>query len=358
MSRRLETPLFPLYEKYGARTIVYDNWIVAVAFSGLAAEGEAFRRQACLFDFTYWGCIEISGADTGALLQHLTTKDVANLPEGQIQLQLMCYSDGGLVDRILLCRAEPDRFLLIPSPGNAAKDVGWLTKQQEGGVLIRDLSRKSALIGLYGPEAEAILQRITEIPLRALAPLSMLEGVAVGDVTATILRVPFAGQDGFGLLVPEGEAIDLWEHLLHVGCAPIGGILPAGVLAAERLRFAASVPAYGRELSASASPLEAGLDAFVDSTKAEFIGRAELARQRAEGPLHRLVRLELSHPARSRPDDGVYADKRRVGRITTGGRGCALAYVERPWAIPGRTLWVEARGAVHPAKVVSLPYSE
>lgn len=57
----------------------------------------------------------------------------------------------------------------------------------------------------------------------------------------------------------------MWDGLLRIG-EPYG-LVPAGLGARDTLRFEARLPLYGQELSATISPLEAGLGFFVKLNK-------------------------------------------------------------------------------------------
>ncbi|EUJ24887.1 glycine cleavage system aminomethyltransferase T [Listeria grandensis FSL F6-0971] len=57
-----KTPVFPLYEKYGAKTIDFGGWDLPVQFSGIKAEHEAVRTNAGLFDVSHMGEVSSGGS--------------------------------------------------------------------------------------------------------------------------------------------------------------------------------------------------------------------------------------------------------------------------------------------------------
>jgi len=95
---------------------------------------------------------------------------------------------------------------------------------------------------------------------------------------------------------------------------------------------------------------------------ADFIGRAALERQTAEGVSRRLVGLKLQGRAIARHGYPVLLGGAVVGEITSGtwsptlGEAIALASVPAEAAKLGTELQVEIRGQPQPALVVKRPF--
>ena len=116
-------------------------------------------------------------------------------------------------------------------------------------------------------------------------------------------------------------------------------------------------------MDAATTPLEAGLGWLVHlEMPADFIGRAALERQTAEGVVRKLVGLKLQGRAIARHGYPVLQDGVAVGVVTSGtwspslGEAVALAYVPVAAAKPGTELAVEIRGRAEPALVVRRPF--
>ncbi len=63
------TPLFAVYERYGAKTIDFGGWELPVQFSSIKEEHEAVRTRAGLFDVSHMGEFVVKGDDSLAFLQ-------------------------------------------------------------------------------------------------------------------------------------------------------------------------------------------------------------------------------------------------------------------------------------------------
>ncbi len=95
MAELKRTPLYPVYAKYGAKTIPFGGWEMPVQFTSILEEHQVVRSRAGLFDVSHMGEIEIGGPDALALVQKLTTNDASILAVGQAQYSLMCYPTAG-----------------------------------------------------------------------------------------------------------------------------------------------------------------------------------------------------------------------------------------------------------------------
>lgn len=354
------TPLYPLYDKYGARVIDFGGWELPVQFSGIQAEHEAVRTRAGLFDVSHMGEVNVSGKDALAFLQKLTTNDVSKLVPGQAQYSLMCYPDGGVVDDLLVYFIGGDRYMLVINASNIDKDLEWLHANKQGDVTIEDVSDQTSLLALQGPKAVSILSKLTDAPIGELQPFRFIPDASVAGFGAIVSRTGYTGEDGFELYIGSGNAQALWEKLLEAGTDD--GIMPIGLGARDTLRFEARLPLYGQELSAAITPIEAGLGFFVKPDKGDFIGRDVLAEQKLIGAPRKLVGIEMIDRGIPRTHYPVFSDDKQIGEVTTGTQSptyktnVGLALIDKAYAELGTELFVEIRGKQLRAKVVKTPF--
>ncbi|WP_058302081.1 glycine cleavage system aminomethyltransferase GcvT [Gorillibacterium timonense] len=363
MSALKQTPLYPLYSAVeGARCIDFGGWELPVQFSGIQAEHDAVRDRAGLFDVSHMGEVYVSGKDAEAYLQKLTVNDVTRLADGAAQYSLMCYPDGGTVDDLLVYKLNAEAFLLVLNASNLEKDIEWLTRHLEGDVTLNDQSDRTALLALQGPLAELILTKLAAEPdrVRALKPFTFLAETEVAGVKLLLSRTGYTGEDGFELYVPAEQAGALWTRLLEVGEPE--GLVPVGLGARDTLRFEAGLALYGQELSATISPLEAGLARWVKLDKGDFIGREALLRQKEQGVPRKLVGIEMIDRGIPRSHYPLYAIGEPIGEVTTGTRSpslkrdLGLALVKAEYAELGTEIEIEIRGKRLKAVVIAAPF--
>ncbi len=112
----------------------------------------------------------------------------------------------------------------------------------------------------------------------------------------------------------------LWDLLLAAG--EKHGMKLVGARAQNWLRQEKSYRAFGNELGRDATPLEAGLDRFVDLTK-DFQGKAAML---ATGIRSKCVTVLIDGPGDTDPwgKEALLKDGVKVGRLTSGGYSVAF----------------------------------
>ncbi|OYD09875.1 glycine cleavage system aminomethyltransferase GcvT [Paludifilum halophilum] len=353
------TPLYPVY-KDKAKLVPFGGWEMPVQFSGIKAEHEAVRTRAGLFDVSHMGEAEITGSDALQLVQRLTTNDASKLEPGRVQYTAMCYPDGGTVDDLLVYMRGEGDYLLVINAANIDKDVEWMGKHASGDVTVKNVSDRIAQIALQGPRAEKVLQRLTETDLSRIRPFRFQADVDLDGVSGLVSRTGYTGEDGFEIYLDAEKAPLLWEKILETG--KDDGVVPCGLGARDTLRFEARLALYGNELSASISPIEAGIGFAVKPDKGDFIGRDVLVRQKKEGAPRKLVGLEMVERGIPRSHYPVYVGEEEVGEITSGTqsptlkKNVGLALIKWEHAQLDNRVDVEIRGKRVAAKIVKTPF--
>lgn len=361
MSDLLRTPLFPLYQQYeGVRCIDFGGWELPVQFSGIQKEHEAVRERAGLFDVSHMGEFTVQGEQAEAFLQQMMTNDVTTLVPDQAQYTLMCYPDGGVVDDLLVYKLEDQHYMLVVNASNIDKDWAWLQEHLIPGVSMTNDSEQTALLALQGPLAVDIIGKVTDTDVSSIEPFRFVQDAEVCGVKLLLSRTGYTGEDGFELYVPADQAAVVWNGLMQAGEGH--GLLPTGLGARDTLRFEARLPLYGQELSATISPLEAGVGMFVKLNAGPFIGHEALLQQKNDGPARKLVGIEVLERGIPRPHYPIYAEGVQIGEVTTGTqsptlkRNLGLALIDSKYAALGTPLEIEIRGKKLKAEVVKTPF--
>jgi aminomethyltransferase len=172
-----------------------------------------------------------------------------------------------------------------------------------------------------------------------------------------VARTGYTGEDGFELLLSPSDGRWLWEQLVQAG------VQPCGLGCRDTLRLEAGFCLYGQDIDESTTPLEADLGWLVNNP-AEYLGKAALENQRAEGIPRRLVGFRMLDRAIPRSGYAIYApnSSQPIGRVTSGthsptlGYGIGLGYVDSTWAEVGSRLEIEIRGQRRLAEVVKKPF--
>lgn len=359
------TPLHAAHKAAGARMVAFGGWDMPVDYSGrglgVIKEHQAVRTAAGVFDVSHMGEFEVSGPGAGAFLQKVTSNDVARLQDGHAQYTAFPMPNGAPVDDVILYRFTEERYLIVVNAGNRAKDWAWLQSQGRSSCELVDRSDEFALLALQGPKAAAILQALTPKDLAAVGFYKFTTGEVAG-LPATIARTGYTGEDGFEIMVADGQATALWDALLAAGAS--SGLAPAGLAARDTLRLEAKMCLYGNDIDETTTLIEAGLGWIVslESHKGDFIGREALARQKAEGPPRKLVGFEMKDRNIARHGYPVFVDGARASTVTSGSmapflqKNIGLAYLPAAKASVGTPIEIEVRATRAPAVVVKTPF--
>src|SRR5687767_11722189 len=173
------TPLYQAHVEAGARMVPFGGWDMPVQYTGIIEEHRTVRAAVGLFDVSHMGEFEVEGPNAVAVLQRLTTNDVAALEVGQVQYSLLCYPEGGIVDDLTLYRLAPDRFMLTVNAGNIDKDWQWVTTHGAG-ARWRNLSQDTGLVAVQGPKAETLVGRLASCDVKKISYYRFAEATVAG----------------------------------------------------------------------------------------------------------------------------------------------------------------------------------
>jgi aminomethyltransferase len=356
------TPLYDEHIRLGAQMTNFGGWVMPLQYSSIREEHRAVRDAVGLFDLSHMGELRVTDE---SLAQRVVSRDLTRLKPGRIQYAMLCNEAGGIIDDVLAYAMADGGYLLVVNAGNQDADFDWIRSHssspargggQGGGVL--NVGRDWALIGVQGPRAVGLVQRLTTSELGGVKYYAFIEG-KVANVSCLISRTGYTGEDGFELFCATTDAAPLWRTLLDEGQSD--GIRPAGLGARDTLRLEAGMRLHGNDIDAGTNPLEAGLDWTLSLDK-DFIGRDAIVQARERGLRRVLVGLKMLDRSIPRHGYAVIENGRPVGTVTSGnvsftlGYNIGMAYVPPALAAPGTRFGVDVRGTAAPAEVVALPF--
>ena len=350
------TPLYDEHVRLGAQMTNFGGWVMPLQYSTIREEHRAVREAVGVFDLSHMGELRVIDE---SLAQRVVTRDLTRLKSGRIQYAMLCNEAGGIIDDVLVYAVADGGFLMVVNAGNQDADFDWIRAHSlKGADPVLNVGRDWALIGVQGPRALGLVQRLSPSELSGVKYYAFVEG-KVADVACVISRTGYTGEDGFELFCGNDDAVRLWRALLEEGQAD--GIRPAGLGARDTLRLEAGMRLHGNDIDASTNPLEAGLDWTLNLDK-DFIGRDAIVKARDQGLSRSLVGFKMLDRSIPRHGYAVIHNGQRVGTVTSGnvsftlGYNIGMAYVPPALAQPGTRFGVDVRGTAAPAEVVALPF--
>ena len=342
----------------------FGGWDMPVQYpAGTIEEHLRTRNHVGLFDVSHMGEIDVRGADAIAFVNKLTSNDVTKLVDGQAQYTTLTKPEGTIIDDLVVYRFAADHLLLVVNASTTDKDWEWIKAHQSGeSVELNNVSADYCQLALQGPDAQSILQKLTDVPLEEIKYYRFTRG-SVDGVEGIISRTGYTGEDGFEVYAPADRAEQLWNKILDTGnMGTPTGVLPCGLAARNTLRLEAGLALYGHEIDETTTPLEANLGWICKLDKGNFIGREALAKQKEAGVKRKLVGFEVTDRGIARDDQEVLIDGDRVGKVTSGSpapflkKNIGLAYVPVEFANVGQAINIDVRGRLVGAQVVKTPF--
>ena len=336
----------------------HHNWSRAIGYEHLQT-----RATAGLFDETSFNKIEVRGPGALAFLNRVCSNNI-DQPVGVVVYTQCLNQRGGIECDFTVNRIAEDRFLIITGTAFGQHDISWLSLNmpEDGSVSIEDVGSAYACIGLWGPKARTILEKVTTDDVsNSSFPYMTSRRISVGEVPVIASRVTYVGELGWEFYCPMEYGLRLWDTLWEAGEPE--GIIAGGYKAIESLRLEKGYRYWSAEISPDYTPYEAGLGFAVKLDKSDFIGREALLKQKGEGLKRKLCCLTLS-------DNRVVAlgkeplrtqDGRIVGWVSSGGYGYSVgqsivyAYLPIECAKEGTQLEIEFFGEQVGATVVKSP---
>lgn len=353
------TPLYAQHLAANAKIVDFAGWEMPIHYGSQLEEHHQVRTDAGMFDVSHMVVLDLTGAGVTAFLRHLLANDVARIQTpGKALYSCLLNERGGVIDDLIVYFMNDSWYRMVVNAATRDKDLAWITAQaisaneKGSGVEIRERD-DLAMIAVQGPnardKAHAALGATLD-PARELRPFFAIE---CGEWY--VARTGYTGEDGYEIMVPAEQAGATWDALLAAGVQPIG------LGARDTLRLEAGMNLYGQDMNEDISPLEAGLGWTVafEPQERDFIGRAALEKQRADGPAFRLVGLILEDRGVLRAHQKVVTEQGE-GEITSGsfsptlGKSIGLARV--PAATRDRC-HVEIRGKQLAARIVKYPFA-
>jgi aminomethyltransferase len=347
------TILNATHRALGAKMVDFGGWDMPISYGSQIEEHHAVRRDAGMFDVSHMTVVDLHGARTREFLRHLLANSVDKLKvSGKALYSCMLNEQGGVIDDLIVYFLSEDFFRVVVNASTRDKDLEWIGRQAAAFDVSVTERSDFAMIAVQGPNAR-------EKVLGLLTPQTREKAAKIGKFVAAegdglfIARTGYTGEDGFEIIVPEAQAVALWNSLKEAG------VVPAGLGARDTLRLEAGMNLYGQDMDETVTPWEANLGWTVALDEGrDFIGRTVLEKQKAEGVSRVMIGLVMD-------EKGVLRHGQRVitehgdGEILSGSfsptLGKSIAFARVPTGASAG-LQVDIRGKQVPVRAVKYPF--
>ena len=339
------------------------------------AEHLHMREKVGIVDLSAFQIFDVSGPGVVPYLERLTV-NLCDRPVGCSIYTPLLTPDGGIRADLTIQRLAYDRFRIVTGVFDGARDEVWFRRHlpRDGSVQFENQSSAFCTIGIWGPDARALLSEIASTPLTQEAfPYGTMQEVIIDGVPTTMLRISYVGESGWEIYTRTSHGVRLWDAIWETGRAFDARPVGIGVYGTTG-RLEKGYALMGADLTSEYSPVEAGL-ARPRVKAAEFIGKQAYLQARAEGPAAKLCALTVdghtsesgvfrfptgsSEPILTRDGKRLVDVRGRESFVTSAGMGPSLgqhlllAYLPIERAVAGIKLQVLYMSECFPVTVAS-----
>jgi len=355
-------PLNDIHEKLGAKMVPFAGFNMPVRYSSTLEEHLTVRNAVGVFDVSHMGEFTVKGPDALTLIQSLISNDASQLVDGQAQYAVLPNESGGIVDDLIVYKIMANNYLLVVNASNIEKDWDWISKHNQIGASIENISDETCLFAVQGPKSVEVLQKLTTVELSKVPYYHFIIDEFAGVKNIILSHTGYTGSGGFEIFCPLEHGVTIWNAILETGKS--AGAKPIGLGARDTLRLEMGYCLYGNDIDESTSPLEAGLGWITKFTK-EFTNSGNLKKQKETGIKRKLVGFKMIDNGIPRHDYDI-CDKfgMVIGKVTSGsqspvlGIGIGLGYVSIDFSAVGTIIFINIRSKHFKAMVCKLPMVE
>ena len=317
-------------------------------FEVVREECKAVRERVGLLDLTGFAKYDVTGPDAGAMIGRLCANRVPR--RGRIALAHLLSPGGRINGELTITHLNDGTFYVLSAAAAELRDLDHLRQGRlpDEQVRVRNVTDERGVLVLAGPQARAVLGKLTQAPLdnSAFRWLSGKE-IDIAGMTARALRVNYVGELGWELHPAMADMPALYDALMAAGAE--FGIRNFGIYAVGSMRMEKAYRSWGAELTNEVTMTDADMARFVRFDKGDFVGREATLRQR-----DRALQLIYFSVAAGDSDvqggEPIFRGEECVGVTTSGAYGhcvqqsLGFGYVPPEVAASGAELHVELIG--------------
>jgi len=348
------TPLSSVHRSINALMAPFGGWDMPIQYDGIIAEHRACREGAALFDICHMGEFIFQGDLVADGLEDIFSFSVITIPVGRSRYGFLLNQSGGIIDDLIIFRLSEDRVMIVVNAATAPKDFAVIRDRLRGG-LLTDVTEVTGKLDLQGLLSREIMTKLFGPAIGQIPYFKFITTEILG-VPAIVSRTGYTGELGYEIFLPADKVVELWQLLLSDS-----RVKPAGLGARDLLRLEVGYSLYGNDLSEEITPLEAGLESFVNFEKS-FVGKDALLRQKEAGPSRVKVAFKVASRRSPRHDYTIQSGGENVGIVTSGafspmlGCGVGLGFVRPELAAIGTPLTICHEKVSMESTVCPLPF--
>ncbi len=321
------TPLADVHAALGAKMVGFGGWNMPLQYESILSEWDHNRKTVSIFDCSHMGEFMIKGDAVACGLDSIVTQTITDMPVNTCRYGAMLNEAGGIIDDLIVYRKGAEDWMIVVNAANIEKNARHFRAHLNAKANFEDASFKTAKLDVQGPQSRDVLKAL------GLAAIEKLSYYTFGQfqikgVPCLISRTGYTGELGYEIYCPWEKCKEIWKNILDNAT-----VKPTGLGVRDVLRVEMCYSLYGHELDETISPLEAGLDKFIDGKK-NFIGRQAVSAQTPQRTIGYFISASRKSP---RAGNKIFdAAGNEIGMVTSGtfspalNAGIGIGFMDSP----------------------------
>jgi len=370
-----KTPMWKVHEDAGARMIDFAGFYLPVSYTGIDDEIIKTRENVSIVEVSDMGRYSLKGKYASKLMELLTPRDIAAMPDMKCGYTYYLNEKGGYRDDTIVGKLNSEHWFNVCNAGEQTEKVlawigqfvkifeEWTNEPLE----FKDWTDETTMFAIQGPNYKVILDNLG-VPDTKRWQIVEAE---VEGCKCLFTGTGYTGEMGFEVVIfdssvenPE-KGIKVWNAILEAGKEV--GIALCGLGARDALRIEAGLPLYGEDIHEDVNPIETGYDfsVFCKYDKEPFFfGKEAIIKAKKEGVKIKHVGIILKEKGIPRADYEILNTAgEKIGYMVNGVRspvmgniGIGMGFVDIEYAKPGTEVLVQIRKNQLKAEVSALPF--
>lgn len=334
------TILYDEHLRLKALMAPFAGWNMPIQYGSIIEETKYTRTAAAAFDICHMGEFIVTEDPSKSTLDEIITNPVVKMKSLNCRYGFLLNDNGTPIDDLIVYRLKADQWMIVVNASNIEADAGKIKANLSKEAGFEDISGVTAKIDLQGPKSMEVMKKLVGDSIKKLKYFQFDTFDLLGG-RYIISRTGYTGELGYEIYINADKGVELWNKLL---ADPL--VKPAGLGARDILRLEAGLPLYGDELTEDVTPLEAGMEKFLDFEK-EFIGREALLKQKKNGITKKLTGVVIEGRRTPRHTNRVHINNTDCGFITSGvfsphiNKGIGFMYLDADKVIEGNEVLIK-----------------
>ena len=333
--------------------------LLPAAFGSLEDSYHHLKENVQVWDVAGERQVEISGKDSGKLVQLMTCRDLSKSKIGRCYYCPIIDDKAGLINDPVILKLGEERWWISIADSDVILFAKGLAIGNKFDVKI--FEPNVDILAVQGPKSYKLMEKIFGKKITEMKFFGF-EYFEYSEAKHLIARSGWSKQGGYEIYVEnENSVLALYDKLFEIGKE--FNVKPGCPNLIERIESA--LLSYGNDMDNGDNPLECGLDKYVNlDSDVNFLGKEKLKEVKQKGITRKLmgVTIEAKEINVSKSISLINDKNLKIGELRSGvysphfKKVIGIAMLEKPYFEVSQTFKISINDSIFEGKVCDLPF--